>query len=420
MKLLERFFGRIDWKVALSWAFFDFANSSYSLLIFTFVFPIYFKEVIAGARTGDFYWGLITSISILAAGVFGPIVGAMADYDGRKKRKFVFFAISAILGTALLYFAGPGSLLFASLLFIITNFFFTLATTFYDAFLGNVSSPATVGRISGLGWGLGYLGGILAMLLLRPLYESGYEGGLEGWYKLTFPLTAIFFLVFSLPSFFFLKEFSSPVFRESLRKRLKIAIANIFRTLREVKRHRDIVWFLLGFFLLNDALVTVFAFMPIYARTTLSMSFTEISILLLLTQVVAFPATIFFGWLADKKGPKKILLFSLGFWALLMLVLALATSKAVFYALALLTGLVVGSSQSVARSWFSTLVLEEMRFELFGFNGLASKLSATVGPLLFGTISVLTGNQRLSVLALIPFFVIAFAIFIKIPETKNI
>src|SRR3989344_7123907 len=122
-------------KQSLSWAFFDFANSSYTLLILTLVFPIYFKEVIAGSLYGDFYWGLIGSIAILAGGLTAPIIGAIADYDTKRKSKFITFSLVAIFGTASLYFAGPNELLLASILFIITQYFFQLTFSLYDAFL---------------------------------------------------------------------------------------------------------------------------------------------------------------------------------------------------------------------------------------------------------------------------------------------
>lgn len=416
MKLLDKFFQDADKKQAISWSFFDFANSGYALLIGTFVFPIFYKEVIAGVEKGDFYWGLIISLSILIGGLLTPIIGAMADHDSRKKTKLILFSLLCIFGTAMLYFSGPNTLILSSIIFIFTHICFEISTTLYDSFLNQVSTAQTVGRISGLGWGFGYIGGVVAMLSLTPFFEDGYAGDLMNNYKLTFPLTALFFLIFALPSFFYLKENKSLLTKIKFWVLAKTGLQKVISTIKTLKNYKNIAWFLLAFFLLNDALITLFTFMPIYARTTFEMSFTEIMSLLLIVQIAGFPAATIFGYISDKKGSKKILLSTIIIWGIIIIMLASATSKEIFYAIALLTALVIGSSQAIARSWLNKMVPEEKRFEFFGFNGFASKMAATTGPLLFGTISVLTGNQRLAILALLPFFIAAFVIFSKIKE----
>lgn len=418
MRILDKFFKNANKKEAISWAFYDFANSSYALLILSFVFPIYFKEVIAGVEKGDFYWGLLVSVSILIGGLIAPIIGAIADYDSRKKIKFIIFALVSMVGTAFLFFSGSNKLLLVSLIFLISNVAFELAQTLYDSFLARVSTKETVGRISGMAWGLGYIGGVVAMLALKPLYENGYAGDFEFGYKLVFPLTALFFFLFSLPSFIFIKEKSENRNKESFSALVKHGVKSVIGTIKNLKQHKNIAWFLVGFYFVNDALVTIFAFTPIYARTTFGMEFKEILTLLLIVQIIAFPAATIFGLLSDRKGSKKILLFTIAVWAIIVALLSVATTKTMFYVLALLTALVIGSSQAIARSWLSKLVPDEKRFEFFGFNGFASKIAATTGPVLFGAVSVATGNQRLAMAALIPFFIIAFIIFARIKEER--
>jgi len=270
-----------------------------------------------------------------------------------------------------------------------------------------------------LAWGFGYIGGVAAMLAFKPLYENGYLGDFEFGYKLVFPLTALFFLVFSIPAFVFIKERAVVKNRESLLFLARCGIRQVIGTIRNLKEHKNIAWFLLGFYFINDALVTIFAFVPIYARTTFGMEFKEIISLILIVQIIGFPAATFFGMLSDKLGSKKILLFSIALWAIIVVLLAVATSKTMFYAVTLMTALVIGSSQAVARSWLSKLVPEEKRFEFFGFNGFASKVAATTGPVLFGSISVITGNQRWAMIALLPFFIVAFLIFYKIKDAHT-
>ena len=415
---MGKFFKDLNKKEVISWAFYDFANSAYALLILSFVFPIFFRDVIAGGVNGDFWWGLAVSISILLGGLASPIIGAIADHDTRRKRKFVIFGLLSMVGTSALYFTGPNMLFFALVIFIVTNLCFEIAQTLYDSFLLHVSTEETAGRISGLGWGLGYLGGIIAMLALKPLYEAGYANG--ALYKLTFPLTALFFFIFALPAFLLIKENKKVTQKEKLFDLVKIGISNTFRTIKEIKQHKKVAWFLVGFYVLNDALVTIFAFVPIYAKVTLEMTFSEITVLLLVVQLIGFPAAIFFGWLSDKIGSKKILLTTIVLWSIIVLGISFATTKLFFYAMSILTGLVIGSSQAIARSWFSKIIPKEKMCEFFGFNGFSSKVAATTGPLLFGIISSVTGNQRIAMGTLIIYFIISFLIFTKIKDGKEL
>lgn len=418
MNFSDKFFRGVNKKEAISWAFYDFANSAYFLLIVSFVFPIFFREVIAGGGTnGDFWWGLATSISILLGGLASPIVGAIADHDSRRKRKLMIFGVLSMIGTAALYFTGPNMLIFALALFILTNLFFEIALTLYDSFLPRVSNSKTSGRISGLGWGLGYVGGIIAMLIFRPLYEGGYADA--SLYKLTFPLVALFFFVFALPAFIFLKDPKRTTPKEGLFKLAKIGISNTLQTIKEIRKHKHVAQFLLGFYILNDALVTIFTFIPIYANATLQMTLAEITIVLLVVQIIGFPSAIFFGWLSDHKGSKKMLLLTVILWGLIVLGLAFATSKSFFYIIAIFTGLVIGSSQSIARSWFSKIIPQEKSGEFFGFNGFASKVAATTGPLLFGIISAVTANQRIAMGTLVVYFIISFFIFLNLKEVRE-
>ena len=135
---------------------------------------------------------------------------------------------------------------------------------------------------------------------------------------------------------------------------------------------------------------------------------------MLIIQLIGFPSAVFFGWLSDKKGPKKVLLFTIAVWICIILLLTMATTRPMFYMAAILSGMVVGSSQAIARSWLGKIIPAAKRTEFFGFNGFASKVSATTGPLLFGTISSVTGSQRLAMLAIVPFFIVSFLIFYRI------
>ena len=377
--MLSKIFGTGNVKQGLGWALYDFANSSYSVLILSFVFPVFYREAIAGKARGDFYWGLIASLSILLGAFAAPIIGAMADEDGRRKRKFITVVLIAILGTACLYFSGPGTLLLSSLVFIVANLCFEIASTLYDSFLGHIAPKNLWGRISGFAWGLGYIGGVAAMLLLMPFFGQGFEGDLLNKYRLTFPLTAAFFMIFSLPLFYWVKE---PVSNshKPLGQLMKAGFGRIFYTVKNFRNYKNILCFLAAFYFMNDAMVTMFGFMPIFARATLGIPFKELTLILLTVQIIAFPAAWFSGWLSDKVGQKPILIAALCGWVAVTVSIFFSLAPWHFYAAAAVGGLVIGSSQGAARAWMTKLVPAEKRGEFFGFNGFAAKLRQPPAP----------------------------------------
>ncbi len=406
-------------KKAIAWSMFDFGNSAYSLLIVTFVFPIFFKTIIAqNLPIGDLYWGLISSLSVVIAGILAPIIGAKADADGLRKKRFIFWTLISVVSTALLYSTGPGGILKASAIFMLANTSFTLAVFLNDSLLNQISSEKKRGKLSGIGYGLGYLGGLIAMLILKPLYENS-SGISELTTRLTFPATALYFLIFSIPAFILLKD-SPKIKNESWKEATKKAINQNINTLKNIKNQKNILYFLIGFFLLNDALVTIFSFISIYATNTLNLSIKTITQSYIMIQIIAIPSTIILGILSDKINPKKILISSIIGWLIVIFTLVSSTTKVGFLTASIFAGLSIGSSQAIARSWFSNLIPKEQSSEFFGFNACCSKVAAILGPLVFGIISSATGNQRMALASLSLWFIVSAIFFIKVKDNSNI
>ncbi|MBI4144917.1 MFS transporter [Candidatus Woesearchaeota archaeon] len=400
-------------KEVVSWAFFDFANSSYSLLIISLLFSVYFRDVIVGGGpNADLWWGIIVSVSILLGGLSAPFIGASADAAARRKPVFVFFVLVAVFGTASLYFTGPGTVVLASILFIITNYAFENAIVLYDSFLTVIAKPQHAGTVSGFAWGLGYLGGALAAILLLPLYRAGIDAPTV---RFAFPLIALFFLVFALPAFLWVRDRGVAQAGAFVRHGFR----RVMHTLSHVHEYKNVFLFFLAFYLLNDGLVTIFSFTGIFATTTLGLPLSAVFVLFLIVQAVGFIVTPLAGKVADRFGSKRVLLCAVAGWVVVTVWMSVVETPAMFYALAVLTGAVVGSSQAVGRSLLSLIVPLGKSTELFGFNALASKLSATLGPLVFGGVSAATGNQRLAVLSLLVFFVLSFIVFLFVKEERT-
>ncbi len=381
-------------KKAIAWSLFDFGNSAYSLLIVTFVFPIFFKTVIAqNLPIGDFYWGLISSLSVVIAGIVAPI------------------------STSLLYFTGSGTILKASIIFLLANTSFTLSVFLNDSLLNKIADEKKRGKISGIGYGLGYLGGLIAMLILKPLYENS-SGIAQLTTRLTFPATALYFLIFSIPAFILIKD-SKKKDNGSWSVATKKALNQTINTLKNLKYQKNILFFLIGFFLLNDALVTIFSFISIYATNTLNLSIKTITQSYILIQIIAIPSTIILGTISDKISPKKIIMCSLVGWLIVIFSLVSIPTKNGFIIASIFAGMSIGTSQAVARSWFSKLIPKKQFSEFFGFNACCSKVAAILGPIVFGIISSSTGSQKIALISLSAWFILSGIFFMKVKDNSN-
>jgi len=394
-------------KEVWSWSFYDFANSSYGALMVTLLFPVFYRDFIAGGTgRADFFWGLIVSISIILAALASPIIGAIADRAKNKKELLTILTVLAVLGTGSFFFAPKLGLLWTSIIFIATNFAYTAGAVIYDSFLQDVATRHTKGRVSGLGWSLGYVGGLIATVLFYPLFSGGFAGDNLSKYLLTYPSVALFFLVFSLPAFIWLKSHrhlcTHPL---GPLQSIKTAITSLIQTIKDWKKYKNVLLFLLTFYLLSDGLNTIFFFTSIYATTTLGLSMSKVALVFIIVQIVGVPATIVSGKLTDKYGAKPVLVWSIIGWIIGVILLLTKPEFGMLMAIGVLIGMVVGSSQAPARALLSKLVPKDKTCEFFGFNGLASKVSASLGPVIFGAISWATSSQRWALASVLVFFI---------------
>jgi len=415
------------------WSLFDFANTSYSIVIVTFLFAVYFKKVIAsGESIGDFYWSLGTSISMLITAVISPVLGAIADYSAGKKRFLLFFTILCITATGLLYFTGEGDILFALILFILANIGFESGLVFYDAFLPELASPKNYGRVSGYGFAMGYVGSLVSLAIAFPFIQAEMI-------KETFPVSALFFLIFAAPLFIFLKDNRKVVIREE--SYFSIGFKRVYHTIGHLRSYKNLAMFLLAFFFYIEGVNTVIFFSGNYASTTLGFSMQELIIFFIIVQTTAIAGSVLFGIISDSIGQKKSINISLVIW-ILTIIFAYFTSdpgnafmrmlsglfsrdavilqRESFYAVGLLAGSVMGATQSTSRSLMSKLTPADKKTEFFGFYSFFGKSSAILGPLVFGIVSYATGSQRLAILTIAVFFVIGILILTKVKDTGRV
>ncbi|RNA65819.1 MFS transporter [Prosthecochloris sp. ZM_2] len=372
-------------------------------MMVTFAFPLYFKNIVCEGRPeGDALWGGSVSLSMLIVALISPFLGAAADFSGRRKRFLLVFTALAVLCSALLGLTGPGMAYSAAALFVLANIGFEGGQVFYDAYLPDIASRRSIGRVSGYGYAMGYLGALSILLLLFPLLSGGVVPTNSDNIRLGFVLVALFFAVFAAPLFLVLRD----------ENRIPLAVKDFRRSFSEVRytvmhimKYPDLARFLLAFFFYNDAILTVIAFSSIYAQNTLGFTTAELVGFFMIVQTTAIAGSVIFGILTDRIGPKRTIVLTLCLWCVVVIMAILSTEKSVFFATGLLAGVSMGSSQSASRAMMARLTPPKHVTEFFGFyDGTFGKASAIIGPVFFGMISSGAGGQRIALASLLLFF----------------
>ena len=411
------------------WALFDLGNTSYSIVVVTFLYAVYFKETVcSGKPIGDLYWSIGISVSMLITAVIAPVLGAIADYSAGKKRFLLFFTLMCIVSTSLLFFVAQGMVFWGIFLFILANIGFEAGLVFYDAFLPELTTPKNYGRVSGYGFALGYMGSLASLAIAFPLIKAEMI-------KETFPVSALFFLVFAAPLFIFLKD-NRKVIPKS-QSYMSIGFNRVKNTLTHLKNYKNLAIFLLAFLFYIEGVNTVIFFSGNYATSTLNFAVGELIIFFIIVQSTAIIGSLLFGILSDSIGQKKSIIISLIIW-IGTIALAYFTSSAdslivimfaeqfklqppeieryFFYLVGLLAGSVMGATQSTSRSLMSKLTPFDRKTEFFGFYSFFGKSSAILGPLVFGLASYLSGNQRFAILSIGIFFIIGIFLLMFVSD----
>ena len=399
-------------KNILGWISYDFANSSFTTVIVTVVYSVYFKSVVVGKEgVGDSLWGLSVSLSMLIVALISPILGAIADHT-RSKKKFLFvFCYTSVLFTALLYFIQAGAVMWGMLIFIIANIGYEGGNVFYNAFLPEITTKKNLGKVSGLGWGIGYLGGLSALVLSYLFIETNIP--------LVFPLIAVFFGVFAIPIFIFLKESRAQKTTDHVNY-LKIGYGRIKNTFHHIKDLKELSRFLISFFIYNDGIKTVIVFAAIYGAQRFGMTGSQLIIYFVLANITSFIGSIIFGFVVDRIGAKRTISITLLIWIAVVIWAFFCNNVTQFYGVGLLAGIAIGSCQSASRSLFSLLTPEDKHAEFFGFYAVSGKAAAIIGPVLYGLLVLILHSQRLAILSIALFFVAGFLVLQTVNEEKGI
>ncbi|MFO1455752.1 MAG: MFS transporter [Steroidobacteraceae bacterium] len=404
----------------LAWALYDWANSAFATTVMAGFFPAFFQR----------YWslgvdptvstsrlGFANGVAGFVVAVLAPALGAIADRCGRRKRFLIAWSLIGIVGTGLLWFVGRGEWAAAAALFVVGSIGFAAANVFYDALLLDVAAEAELDRVSAFGYALGYLGGGLlfalnVLMTVKPAWFGLADAAAA--VRASFVLVAIWWAVFLLPLALQVRERPGEA-GVSLAAATVQGLRELAATLRHVARYRELALFLVAYWLYIDAVNTIIK-MAVDYGVALGLPSESLLAALLMTQFVAFPAALAFGWLGDRIGARRGILLGIVVYTLATLYAFFLDSVAEFFALAAVIGLVQGGVQSLSRSFFGRLVPEGKGGEFFGFYNMMGKFATVLGPLLVAVVALATGSSRASIASLAILFLAGGLVLLLVRE----
>lgn len=418
------------------WAMYDFANSSYTTVVISVLYSSFFTAHIVpnGSAARDTYWSVAMIASTVLAILLSPLVGAICDYGGHKKRWLGSSTFVCALGTAGLYLVEPGEVWFAIFLIAVSNAAFMIGEAFCASFLTDLATKKNMAVISGLGWGLGYFGGLTSLVIVKLAISANPESDLARYVtqnQTAMVFIALFYAVASLPTFLLVRERSLPrpgFDGASVRKLFEAGLGELKGSLSLSRQHPVLFRFFLAFTVYMAGLEVIIKFIGIYATNELGLATGDLIFMFLILQLSAAVGALGFGYLEGLLGARKTVLLTLAWWVsgilgiyfLDALALVFQTErKNVFLAIALIAGAGIGSIQSSSRAVVGMLAPPGRSAQTFGFWGMFMRLSILLG-MLFGPVSDLLG-RRTALLLVVAYFVCGGLLLLRVPidEAKN-
>jgi UMF1 family MFS transporter len=418
------------------WAMYDFANSAFATTILAVIFNQYFATVVAGGERGIEFFGyhlhgasfftFSVALSMAITAVLSPFLGAVADASASKKRFLMVFCYIAILFTGFLYFVHAGNYWRGAIFFIIANIGFAGGNVYYNAFLPEISTDENIGRISGLGWALGYIGGgFLLGINLIMLKYPGWLGFPAQYFTVQdcFLSVALWWLIFSLPTFLFLRERAQKTLSSFEKNYFSEGYQRLQHTFRRIRTFRELTKFLVAYLIYNDGIETVIVMASIFGAQVLGMETGEIILFFLMIQGIAFFGSLIFGFLADAIGNKKAVMISLGIWSLIVIwafkLGIIWDPKTEYWILGALAGMVMGGSQAASRSLQGIFTPDANSAEFYGFFAVSGKFASVFGPLIYGILIAITGSVQSGILSVLLFFIVGMTLLWTVNEKKG-
>ena len=413
-------------KIVNAWCMYDWANSAFATTIMAAMFPPFYRSMVTAAGRGEAdataYWGYTTSAALLLIAILAPVLGAISDYTGGKKRYVTFFAALGIVGTGLFAFLGDDTYILGTILFIVGNVGFAGANIFYESLLPHIAQKDDIDQISTRGYAMGYVGGGILLIInvlwyMKP--EWFFMPGAGFALRASFFSVAVWWAIFTIPLLRNVPEPPAARTGQESVSTLRAGFGRLAHTFRQIARYKQLLLFLVAFWIYNDGIGTIIKMATAYGDE-IGIGVTDMTIALVITQFVGIPFSFGFGWLARRLGTKRSILLGIGVYMLISVAGYFMQTATHFYILAFTVGMVQGGTQALSRSLYGTMVPKNQSAEFFGFFSTSSKFAGIAGPLLFGVVSQVAGGSRMSIVSLIIFFIVGGFLLTRVDEQEGI
>jgi len=415
-----------DRRELVSWYFYDWANSAFSTTVVTVFLGPYLTTIAQAAADAngfvhplgitvfaDSFFSYMVSLSVLLQVFFLPVLGAIADYSHLKKQMLGFFAYLGAFATMALYFLQGDHYLLGGVLFLVANLSFGASIVFYNAFLPEISSLERRDVVSSQGWALGYLGGgiLLAANLVLFLNADAFGIATGHAVRISMASAGVWWAIFTLIPLMNLKRRQPRKSLQAGERMLTVGFRQLMHTLRNLPAYPQTLLFLVAYLLYNDGIQTVIALSSQFGNQELGIGESSLVALILIVQFVAFGGALLFGYLSGKMGTKRAILVSLVIWSLTIIyAYALLQTEVQFFLMGAVIAVVLGGSQALSRSAFSTMIPKSQEAEYFGLYEISERGTSWIGPLVFGLALQMTGSYRIGILSVVVFFVAGLAL----------
>lgn len=395
-----------------SWVLYDVGNSAYVMLAATLI-PIYFSAIAEPGSSAVVAWGYATTVASLALALLMPFLGSLADLKGNKKK---FLAGTIGTGAVSLAVMGvPGNAMVFLAIYVFSSVMLNASLVFYDAFLVDATEQDRYDEVSSQGYAWGYIGSCIPFIvcLVIVLFGSGFGIGQLDGIRISFVITAAWWLVFSVPV---LRDVHQTHFKAREEHLFRHTLKGLVGTCKKIARDKRLLMYMLAFFFYIDGVHTIITMSTSYG-TDLGIDSTQLVLALLVTQFVAFPSAIAYGRLARRFGTKRMLLIAVfAYFCITLFAAFFLRSAAEFWVLAVCVGLFQGGIQALSRSEFGKLIPKENANEYYGFFDIFGKYATIMGTLLVSVFTQLTGSSSYGVLSVAVLFIVGFVLLWKMPE----
>ena len=413
--------------VRFSWSFYDLANSAWSAIIITFIFARYFVDVLAPDKDlGTLYWTWTIGLSSLVAALLSPILGSISDQSQRSKYWLILSTFIYSFIAFSFWFAQPKGMDLFLIIFLlfIGNISYEISQIFYNGQLKLITTENNYAKLSGFAWGLGYAGTVIIFIIYYGIFllpedpiftldKTTYEN-----IRISFPITGAWILIFSLPLFISFKDPKSDTITSKFN--IKKSFNQIIITFKDLRKYKNIIWFLIARLFYMDGINAIFAVAAIYAATVFGMSTTDIIMLGIGTNFAAGIGSWVFSFIENKIGSKNIIVFSLICIFIISFAILLINQKNTFIILAICLSTFFGPIQSASRVYFAKFIPDEKKYEFFGFYSFSGKVTSFIGPILYGTITYTFSSPKLGMASLLVLFAVGLLLLTKVENDHQI